>query len=436
MCANDALDKAHSVEDDQHDESNDAAEGVGGGKVLQTLLGIKAVQGGENPEAAVVDMPADHGACTDGQSGEDGVEAQNGHQAAHQACSGHRSGGHRAADGHQDSSHQEGDEHSGEAALGDHAADGGDGFVLAEDAAHSTTHSGDEQSADGDLEGAAHPVVHDDLEPAALLGQLAAGAVSIGFLDDLVLAAEDQAADSDDSYEQSQNGVAEGVEEAVGGGTFFSEQLADGADGNHDGRQQQGSEGSAGAGSVVLFDEVEKAHPDVFNVLLQVLDDGRITDSQGRTVDFKNTILIMTSNIGSPYLLDGIDENGEIKPEAQSQVMDDLRGHFRPEFLNRIDETIMFQPLNKPQIEQIVRLQINGIRKMLEGNGVTLQMTDAAVDFLATAGYDPEFGARPVKRAIQRYLLNDLSKKLLSQEVNREKPIIVEREGDALKFRN
>ena len=254
MCANDALDKAHSVEDDQHDESNDAAEGVGGGKVLQTLLGIKAVQGGEDPEAAVVDMPADHGACTDGQSGEDGVEAQNGHQAAHQACSGHRSGGHRAADGHQDSSHQEGDEHSGEAALGDHAADGGDGFVLAEDAAHSTTHSGDEQSADGDLESTAHPVVHDDLEPAALLSQLAAGAICVGLLNDLVLATENQAADSDDAHEQSQNGVAEGVEEAVGGGTFFSEQLADGADGNHDGRQQQGSEGSTGAGSVVLFD--------------------------------------------------------------------------------------------------------------------------------------------------------------------------------------
>ena len=124
---------------------------------------------------------------------------------------------------------------------------------------------------------------------------------------------------------------------------------------------------------VVLFDEIEKAHPDVFNVLLQVLDDGRITDSMGKTVDFKNTIIILTSNIGSQYLLDGIDENGDIRPEAKAEVMNDLRAHFRPEFLNRIDETIMFQPLNKPQIEQIVRLQINGIRKMLEGNGVTLQ---------------------------------------------------------------
>ena len=193
--------------------------------------------------------------------------------------------------------------------------------------------------------------------------------------------------------------------------------------------------------SVVLFDEIEKAHPDVFNILLQVLDDGRLTDNKGRTVNFKNTIIIMTSNMGSSYIQSQLEKlNGsnkaEIIEETKREVMNMLKKTIRPEFLNRIDETIMFQPLNKPQIEQIVRLQINGIRKMLEGNGVTLQMTDAAVDFLATAGYDPEFGARPVKRAIQRYLLNDLSKKLLSQEVNREKPIIVEREGDALKFRN
>ena len=149
----------------------------------------------------------------------------------------------------------------------------------------------------------------------------------------------------------------------------------------------------------------------------------------------------MTSNLGSAYIQSQFEKindqnHDQIVEETKKEVMNMLKKTIRPEFLNRIDETIMFQPLNKPQIEQIVRLQINGIRKMLKGNGVTLQMTDAAVDFLATAGYDPEFGARPVKRAIQRYLLNDLSKKLLSQEVNREKPIIVEREGDALKFRN
>ena len=193
--------------------------------------------------------------------------------------------------------------------------------------------------------------------------------------------------------------------------------------------------------SVVLFDEIEKAHPDVFNILLQVLDDGRLTDNKGRTVNFKNTIIIMTSNLGSAYIQSQFEKindqnHDQIVEETKKEVMNMLKKTIRPEFLNRIDETIMFQPLNKPQIEQIVRLQINGIRKMLEGNGVTLQMTDAAVDFLATAGYDPEFGARPVKRAIQRYLLNDLSKKLLSQEVDRTKPIIVERSSEGLIFRN
>ena len=190
--------------------------------------------------------------------------------------------------------------------------------------------------------------------------------------------------------------------------------------------------------SVVLFDEIEKAHPDVFNVLLQVLDDGRITDSQGRTVDFKNTILIMTSNIGASYLLDGINEDGTIKPEAEAAVMNDLRAHFRPEFLNRIDETIMFLPLTEPEIKQIVVLQIKSVQKMLSGNGVELVLTNAAIDFLANAGYDPEFGARPVKRAIQHYLLNDLSKKLLAQEVDRSKPITVDANttDDGLVFRN
>ena len=193
--------------------------------------------------------------------------------------------------------------------------------------------------------------------------------------------------------------------------------------------------------SVVLFDEIEKAHPDVFNILLQVLDDGRLTDNKGRTVNFKNTIIIMTSNLGSAYIQSQFekmtDSNREqLVEETKNEVMSMLKKTIRPEFLNRIDETIMFLPLNREQIEQIVRLQIEGIRRMLDGNGVTLQMTDQAVDFIATAGYDPEFGARPVKRAIQRYLLNDLSKKLLAQEVDRNQPIIVDSNGDGLVFRN
>ena len=193
--------------------------------------------------------------------------------------------------------------------------------------------------------------------------------------------------------------------------------------------------------SVVLFDEIEKAHPDVFNILLQVLDDGRLTDIKGRTVNFKNTIIIMTSNLGSAYIQSQFEKiteanRNQVVEETKNEVMNMLKKTIRPEFLNRIDETIMFLPLNKTEIEQIVRLQINGIKHMLEENGVTLQMTDEAVDFIATAGYDPEFGARPVKRAIQRYLLNDLSKKLLSQEVDRERPIIVERSANGLKFRN
>jgi len=193
--------------------------------------------------------------------------------------------------------------------------------------------------------------------------------------------------------------------------------------------------------SVVLFDEIEKAHPDVFNILLQVLDDGRLTDNKGRTVNFKNTIIIMTSNLGSSYIQSQFEKindqnHDQVVAETKTEVMNMLKKTIRPEFLNRIDEIIMFQPLNKDQIEQIVRLQINGIKKMLEENGVTLQMSDQAIDFIATAGYDPEFGARPVKRAIQRYLLNDLSKKLLSQEVDRSKPIIVERSSDGLAFRN
>lgn len=193
--------------------------------------------------------------------------------------------------------------------------------------------------------------------------------------------------------------------------------------------------------SVVLFDEIEKAHPDVFNILLQVLDDGRLTDNKGRTVNFKNTIIIMTSNLGSAYIQSQFekmnDENRElVVEETKREVISMLKKTIRPEFLNRIDETIMFLPLDREEIEQIVMLQIDGIKNMLAENGVTLQMTDEAIRFIASTGYDPEFGARPVKRAIQRYLLNDLSKKLLSQEVDRSKPIVVGTGGDGLVFRN
>ena len=193
--------------------------------------------------------------------------------------------------------------------------------------------------------------------------------------------------------------------------------------------------------SVVLFDEIEKAHPDVFNILLQVLDDGRLTDNKGRVVNFKNTIIIMTSNLGSSYIQSQFERmtpaNREtIIEETKNEVMGMLKKTIRPEFLNRIDETIMFLPLDKEEIEQIVRLQIEGIRRMLADNGVTLQLTDAAVQFIASTGYDPEFGARPVKRAIQRYLLNDLSKKLLAQEVDGSRPINVDVAGDGLRFSN
>ena len=193
--------------------------------------------------------------------------------------------------------------------------------------------------------------------------------------------------------------------------------------------------------SVVLFDEIEKAHPDVFNILLQVLDDGRLTDNKGRVVNFKNTIIIMTSNLGSAYIQSQFERltptNREtIVEETKNEVMGMLKKTIRPEFLNRIDETIMFLPLDKEEIEQIVRLQIEGIRRMLADNGVTLQLTDAAVQFIASTGYDPEFGARPVKRAIQRYLLNDLSKKLLAQEVDSSHPIHVDVAGDGLRFSN
>ena len=182
---------------------------------------------------------------------------------------------------------------------------------------------------------------------------------------------------------------------------------------------------------VVLFDEIEKEHPDVFNILLQVLDDGRLTDSKGRTVNFKNTIIIMTSNLGSHIIQDTPDQE-----EAKRQVLTLLKKTIRPEFLNRIDETIIFKPLTLGEIRQVVRLQIDGVIRMLAQNGVKLSLTDAAIDLLADEGYDPDFGARPVKRAIQRLLLNDLSKTLLSGSLDRERPIVVDASAGHLTFGN
>ena len=183
--------------------------------------------------------------------------------------------------------------------------------------------------------------------------------------------------------------------------------------------------------SVVLFDEIEKAHPDVFNVLLQVLDDGRITDSQGRTVDFKNTILIMTSNIGSPYLLDGIDENGDIKPDAQELVMNDLRGHFRPEFLNRLDEIIMFKPLTKDNIGGIVDLMVRELSDRLADQELSLELTDAARTQVIENGYDPVYGARPLKRYLQNYVETLAAKKILSGDVHQGDTLVLDvRDGE------
>ena len=195
--------------------------------------------------------------------------------------------------------------------------------------------------------------------------------------------------------------------------------------------------------SVVLFDEIEKAHPDVFNILLQVLDDGRLTDNKGRTVNFKNTIIIMTSNLGSSLIRDNFEKitdanRVQVVEQTKSQVMDLLKKTIRPEFLNRIDEIIMFTPLNEEEIRQIVKLQLNGVKKMVGQNGIDLEFTDAALDFISHEGYDPQFGARPVKRVIQRYVLNELSKQILSGKVDREHPIVIDREisGDGLIFTN
>ena len=184
--------------------------------------------------------------------------------------------------------------------------------------------------------------------------------------------------------------------------------------------------------SVVLFDEIEKAHPDVFNVLLQVLDDGRITDSQGRTVDFKNTILIMTSNIGSSYLLDGIDQDGNIKPEAQDMVMKDLQGHFRPEFLNRLDEIIMFKPLTKDNIKGIVKLMMADVNKRLADRQLSIELSPAAEQYVVDHGYDPVYGARPLKRYLQKYVDTLAAKLILEGNVSEGDIILIDVENDQL----
>ena len=193
--------------------------------------------------------------------------------------------------------------------------------------------------------------------------------------------------------------------------------------------------------SVVLFDEIEKAHPDVFNILLQVLDDGRLTDNKGRTVNFKNTIIIMTSNMGSQLIRERMehlttDNKDEVLESTRRDVLEMLKQQIRPEFLNRIDEIIMFTPLSEQEISQIVELQIGSVKKALASNGIELSATPAAIAYLGRVGYDPEFGARPVKRVIQRLVLNELSKDILAQKVNRERPIVIDVDADKLVFRN
>jgi ATP-dependent Clp protease ATP-binding subunit ClpB len=193
--------------------------------------------------------------------------------------------------------------------------------------------------------------------------------------------------------------------------------------------------------SVVLFDEIEKAHPDVFNILLQVLDDGRLTDNKGRVVNFKNTIIIMTSNLGSDLIQAKLEKMTDANRESvinstKEEILEMLKRTIRPEFLNRIDETVMFLPLTKVQIGEIVRLQLNHVAKRLADQGFVLKWTDPAVKYLADVGYDPEFGARPVKRAVQDYVLNDLSKQLLAGKVDHTQPITIDYFGNGLVFRN
>ena len=185
--------------------------------------------------------------------------------------------------------------------------------------------------------------------------------------------------------------------------------------------------------SVVLFDEIEKAHPDVFNVLLQVLDDGRITDSKGRTVDFKNTILILTSNIGAQYLLEGIDENGNIKDECKKMVENELRASFRPEFLNRLDETILFKPLTKGNIGGIIELLLREINTRLAEREISIKLTDSAKQYIVDNGYDPVFGARPLKRFLQKNVETLAAKLILSEEISVGDVILIDLENGELK---
>jgi ATP-dependent Clp protease ATP-binding subunit ClpB len=187
--------------------------------------------------------------------------------------------------------------------------------------------------------------------------------------------------------------------------------------------------------SVVLFDEIEKAHPDVFNTLLQILDDGRLTDAQGRTVDFRNTVIIMTSNIGSLHLLDGITENGEIRPDARDRVMGDLRDHFRPEFLNRVDEIVLFKPLTLTEIERIVELQIASVQARLTDRRLTLEISDEAEALIARNGYDPVYGARPLRRYIQREVETRIGRALIAGDIHDGATIVVEVEDDELVVR-
>jgi ATP-dependent Clp protease ATP-binding subunit ClpB len=193
--------------------------------------------------------------------------------------------------------------------------------------------------------------------------------------------------------------------------------------------------------SVVLLDEIEKAHPDVFNILLQVLDDGRLTDNKGRTVNFKNTIIIMTSNIGSHLIMEKMegmtDANRDtVQEQTRNEVLELLKQTIRPEFINRVDEIVVFKPLRKDEISQVVRLQLERLMEMLKTQGITLETTADAIDWLAAAGYDPQFGARPVKRVIQKNVLNELSKRILSGNVHTDKPILVSATADGLTFEN
>jgi ATP-dependent Clp protease ATP-binding subunit ClpB len=192
---------------------------------------------------------------------------------------------------------------------------------------------------------------------------------------------------------------------------------------------------------VVLFDEIEKAHPDVFNVLLQVLDDGRLTDNKGRTVNFKNTIIIMTSNLGSHLIQDSFEKittgnQAFILEETRNQLMELLRKTIRPEFLNRIDETIIFTPLSRENIRKVVRLQFEQVIKRLSATDLRIDITEAAIDWLTVVGYEPHFGARPVKRILQKYVLNELSKRILSGTVDKSKTIVIDEENSELVFRN